>query len=446
MEVDPTIGACLHLNEIDFPNASLNIFWYAGVESITKLEFNRCKLSLIEDNAFHADVFENLQFLKFVDIVLLDMQADQFISLQSLEFRHTRLTTMCKNFLTPHRNSLTYFFMSDFPLDINLNELFGYSRLPRLERVHLYGMHGHDDISRSLQQSNFSRLPSIEMLGLINLGIEDIEPETFDFIGETLTVLDLTLNKLKTIETRWFASFLDTNKRESAYKFLWYHFNPMECNCDFYEVRNFTIYLNHFHNVREFKQRPHCEIGREGKHNLKCDHLQTLSKEKIHFSESAIMTYSFPRVNIRVRLDNGMLLVRTKFRSKFRVLIQNWRTVERRKRSKCPSPQWIRYSITCFLLSHENSTIPIHKYLNRTILTTIYVILTEPNKRAWPMHIQTVNAEVHVKQDYSIILGAICGWFAIFVAILIIYYLDRMKKRVLIKEFVAEGCLSSGIG
>lgn len=449
MEVDPTIEASLHLNEIEFPNASLNIFWYAGVESITALEFNRCKLSLIEDNAFHADVFENLHTLKFVNIGLLDMQIHHFNPLQSLRFYHTQLTTICDNFLTPHRNSLNDFYIGDFPLDLNLNELFGYLRLPQLRTVQLYGVHGHYDISRSLQPSNFTRLPSIQALSIIHFGIEDIEPDTFDFIGETLNWLDLTLNKLKTIETRWFAIFLDTNKNNRPYKFLWYKFNPMECNCDFYEVRNFTIYLNHFHNMHtehEFSQRPHCEIGREGKHNMKCDNLQTLQKEKIHFSESAIPTYSYPKVNIRVQLDNGTLFVQTKFRSKFRVLVRNWRSAERRKRTKCPSPEWIRLSITCFLFSRENPAIPFRQYLNQTILTTIFVILTEPKKRVWPMHIQTVNTVQQVKQDLCIILGAICGWFAIFAAILIIYYFNRMKKRVLMEEFVAEGGLSSGIG
>lgn len=444
MEIDPTVHTCLHLNEIDFPNATLNIFWYSGIESITKLEFNRCQLSLIEDNAFNADVFEKLEYLKFVHMKLLDLQMGFFNPLRGLEFHHTRLVTIPDNFLTPHQKSLNSFYMMDFPLNTNLNELFGYLRLSQLRAVQLYGIYGHDDVSRSLQASNFTRLPSIDILALVNFGIEQIDPKTFDFIGETLTMLDLTCNKLKTIQTRWFAIFLDTNRRDKSYKLLWYKFNPMECNCDFYEVRNFTIYLKHFHNMHEeheYSMRPHCEIGRETKHNLKCDNLQTMRKEKIYFNESAITTYSYPRVDIRVRVrsDDSTLIVRTKFRSNYRVLIQNRRTMEKRKRSKCPSPQWIRHSITCFVFSHEVKSIPVHEYLNKTLLTTIFVILTEPNKRVWPMHIQTINAQMLVHetmQNFVILLGAIGGWCGIFIAIILIYYWDRRKKRVVLKDFI----------
>lgn len=376
----------LELSDIKFPNKDNN--WYSNSSQhyqLYSLKISNCTFAYFHANAFNSRPFHMLYALKFHNFRTLYTDGKMFngLELRALEISSSNIRSIAADFLAPIRRKLTSLTVSCVSPSVGLATFFGTRKLLNLRFVTIVGCNGN--ASRILRPVDFLQLPRVQGISLRACNIELIEAKTFNYIGETLSVLDLSFNRLKTMHLNWYAVFLDWSTQLPK-KYVLYAHNPIVCDCDFYEVQNLTLLLtNSLTAEGKLPVVPHyCkEPGPD-----KCENLQELSMQKLIYFGLPIGSYSFPKVNLRI--SNGTLMVRTQFKAKFRIWIHNWSWREVRKRSKCPSPEWLRDSVQCIAFpAGENQMLSIIEHLRRSPLISIYVILLVANKRVWPLHIQS---------------------------------------------------------
>lgn len=391
----------LMYKNVDFPNGSIDDGWFNDYRvTVDCLIFHTCNLRHIGEHAFDAAKFRRLRQIEISRLKRLEWKFGLLDHLTVIYLERTHLV-VTENFLSSLRQVIQSFNYKEFPSTISLGKLLGTQRFKTLSRLCLHGI--RSDVRRSLHSDNFTTLSSIRTLLLTQMGIERIDPSTFDYIGETLVHLDLSRNKLKFMHARWFAVFFDIYLEYD--KYIMYYMNQFVCNCEFYMTNNLTIYLKKEGMVNTANVLTPCETPIW---HLRCPHLQELTKEKLYLNESELDVFSYPRVD--VRLQGRTLLAYTEFKAQFRILaVKNVRSVEKRKRSKCPSPEWIRDSVECMLLLGDDKHFNAAAILYESNLTMFYPILVNPSKRVWPMHVQTVNSmEEETNDEYDEHLIIIC--------------------------------------
>lgn len=372
---DVILFVTLELFSIKFPNSSIGSGWYDGKMRIDNLVFVDCELNEIKQNAFVT----NLNVFKRVN---------------NLFFANTSTKSLPVNMLAPNSGLLNGFYITDFPDKHTLNDLFGQPK-PKLNMKYVAVKGVESKTPRVLHPSNFSQLVSLQILELSSMEIEYIHPNTFDFTGKTLKTIDLSRNKLTTIQVRWFAVYLDTIAG-AYYQLLMYQLNPLKCDCNFYELRNFTIYLKTYvllspHLSTSVAYRNNTCVGEEL--NKTCPNLQTIAKKKIFFSETVFESFSYPKVVIRVvNGRDSAVMVSTEFESKVRLIIWSHKGNEIRKRSNCPTPEWLRKSVNCLGLRAPRNVLALNEFLRQADELSFFVILTNSLKRVWPLHIATYKA------------------------------------------------------
>lgn len=392
----------LIVTRVNFPNETLQPNWYRGQENLRAIEISHCNLKKIKNNAFRFS-FQTLYYITIQIPSKLIISPFAFNNLTATSFNLCAgvFANLGKNFLQPIRNSLFRFKLRYLSSRVSLKKFFGDQRLNSIISIEIMGTNAPLNASRVLESTDFSQLPRIQILALRFCSITSIQPGTFDYIGETLALIDLSFNKLTTIESSRFSVFLDTSIKSS--KYLLFYYNPIECDCNYYELRNLTLFLRN-HYSREGKMPDYFERCDDAKYNASttCTNLQDISMRKLNNHQPVISKYSFPKVDLRVA--NGMLSARTQFKAKFRLWIQSYVWIEVRKRTKCPSPQWLRESVTCVLIGGDDKVLPVHQYLQRSNLTTFYVILSVANKYVWPLHIQSVRTNEEAKQLHLVMV------------------------------------------
>lgn len=395
----PKMYVHLNLFHIEITSRMFDIGWYNGTKYIQILAFYNCTISQITSNTFKT--FPGRDAFPIIHTLILWSTVHRY----SPDFFHSF-------------RWLEMFDMTDCPVDLNFTNAFGLTRFSFLVSVQIHGAISNQ--SRALTSTTFHGLLKIRTLALIRCNIEAIESNTFDLVGRTLTYLNLSENRLTKISATFFRAIFDTFS--DAYRYMYLAPNPFVCDCDFYEFRNWSIYLRNYQSVHSNESLPlklQC-IGPS--HPMQCANLQTISKEKFHFPLSKIDVYSFPKVDLRV--IGSLLLIKPNSSLNFRIFIDQHKIAEKRKHSKCPSPEWLRNSIACLSWATGDSDrsilVPVGKYLYASEFTTFHAILIEPNKRVWPLHIQTVfnnpnkkltelDAVDVVVMLASCLTGALCG-------------------------------------
>lgn len=374
--------------------------WYGGRKVIDALTVQSCQLHTIAPFAFNATVFEHLKLLRFVSLENFEFSFQSWpIPLFVLKFENCEFRRVTYELLSAFTRVLQELFISNLPDEANFTEIFrsnNRDRFLRLNSFEIIGV-GGERATRSLTNLCLPRLPRIHTIVLNRCGIERIHPNTFAFMGETLITLNLDDNKLKTLSIETFAALFDVPTKYQ--KIFFYLYNPLECTCDFYELNNFT-YFSH-----RLRLAPSCLAVDP---HLNCDNMQTIAKEKLYSNDQGVNVFGLSKVNIRIA--GGLLIAKTKFTAKFRLLIINHKGVQFQANAKCPTLGWIRDSVKCFLLPNRK-TIYIRKFLQKSELITFCAILTMLDKRVWPLHIQTYrNAVVVEVSRYPLyaLIGGCC--------------------------------------
>lgn len=399
-----------------FPNETLDARWYNGNHSIDLLTFSSCYLKYVKRNSFVSPGFNALRELQFRFIINLEIELGNLANLRHLHLDGVR--SISKHFFDAVHRSLTYFVIYRFPGETGFNYLFGRLKLPSLTCINIQG-DITSNIYRSLHASNFSQLSQIQTIVLARCNIESIHMNTFDLIGKTLQSVDLSGNNLKSVQARWFAAMFDTHSNH--YRMLYFFDNPLECSCAFFEWRNMTIYLRDYGNVPGVSVR-RTECVSLSAEPLICHHLQTISAEKLYFAGSRNNTYVYPRLDYR--LMDYRVVVETKFKYRYRILMRIYKRDELRKYTKCFSPEWLRESVGCLLLENDRMhVLPTAMFENQSALITVFAILTHPDKQVWPLHIRTYRLpeDYDSNYDFYVKLGCVCCLASFFVGITLAY-------------------------
>lgn len=370
------------MTNMKFPNGTMQTDWYNGHTAMRVLNVVGGHLHTITPFAFNSSAFESLMFLQFISLQAFEFSFQSWpLPLFSLRFENCLFRRVTKQLLSGFSQVLHLFSMTYMPDDADFTQIFRSNMRERyimLETFEIRGAGGWN-ATRSLNNLCLPRLPRVASMRLNYCGIERIHRNTFEFIGKTLTTLDIQFNKMKTVSIGMFPALFDVPAKHEKL-FLYFH-NPLECTCELEELRNFT-YLN--------QKKNYLSSCRHGDLPLKCENLQTISKEKLLSDvgdRDGVYVFALSKVNVRV--SDGRLMANTAFPAKFRLLIIRHRGVQFQANAKCPTSGWIRESVKCLVLRDGKQTIPIESVLHKSELTTIGVILTMLNKQIWPLHLQT---------------------------------------------------------
>lgn len=230
---------------VTIPNQTLSENWFNGHHWIDQLRFEYVKIAVIEANAFNSKVFNRLlqlSFLNLIHIIRIEPIIFQWlIFLRDLSFEEKSVAqdNFPPNVLLPLSKTLRNFsYTGRIGTKLVLTNLFGRHKMPHISHVYI-DCYRSSDI-RSISAPNFSGLSSIQELRINQCGLERIEAGTFDYIAETLYVVNLVDNPLTHVTWDAFRVYLDRRPlwTEPHRKFI---FLSMRCNAAFYRLRNATF-------------------------------------------------------------------------------------------------------------------------------------------------------------------------------------------------------------
>lgn len=427
----------MQLIGINFPNDTVSPGWYGdGRDNISILKFTNCSFNSVHPDAFKSTALTGIWVVNYRGISGLHLGPIHNHNYLGIWLEFTRLRSIDNTFLTPIRKTFRALHLQYFPNFEKSIRIFENRTFITLHRIYIIGE--GNEVSRSLDHTTFGRMPTINVLHISFCGIEHIEPNTFAQMGRSLFHVELNDNKLKTVDPTNLEKFLDTYQKEWYHKHFLYSYNPLDCNCELLEIHVLTAYVNDKYKLIPLTS---CDYRNP---NRSCS-LQSVSMRKLNRTCDRPCQpddeFMYPRVDLRVSEDQ--LLVQTNYKLKFRLWIHRHRGHEIRKRSKCPTPEWLRNSVTCLMLPGANKTISITKYVEGSNLTTFMAILTIPRKRVFPLQVQTLNLLAKFEFEYPkfavIVIGIGCGLVGILLGIVIgicYYYADKQENISQHKMFV----------
>lgn len=411
---------------VKFPNGTLPMNWYNGRFKITILEFNDCHLTHLSTNMLDPSAFKHLAGLTITNLAHIELKLEHTVQLLTLSIQNAHLKKIETIWLESQRSRLLEFNFGYLPPDTTISDIFGGEQTPKYKELNTVRLRGYDsNITRWLHSDNFSKLPSLDMLHLIECNIERIHPQTFNAMdSKRLSILNLAGNKLKVVEFNWFARFLDTPVELTGFgKELILANNPLACDCAFYALRNYSVYVSGSSEASTSQMTSCIDLNDVPP----CAELQTISSAKLLLTQSRVKIFAYPKVNIRI--VNGMLTIETAFTAKLRVLIVRATThMETKSKIKCPTSKMVRSSgaFACVLAPKP---VNVFRFLQNSTPTIFFVILTHPQKLVWPMHIQTIRwTNAPDFNICAIVSGSILG--GLFTGILLFCCCWHLRKCV----------------
>lgn len=414
----------LILEDMTFPEKTIHRGWYIGQRNITYVEIKNCDLQYIDGNALNIAALHDLSSLKFENIPSLYYRHQMLNGLNNfggLYLANTSVRMVKEAFLYPVKQFLTEFEFMHSILRHTLNKIFGSFRLFRLKIVKVCFCSN----IRVLAKSNFTGLSAVQRLELNDCSIEMIQDNAFEYIGGTLTVLNLMNNKLKKISATSFNTVIELNQVMRTLGQLQFRGNPLECDCNMIELN--CMLLMSFNEVL-VKFRPYLackdhffEKQSNGSVEIQCPNLQKISATRLHLDRSPLETIAYPKFSLKLLDGHENLQIRTSGSRKFRVWIhENSNQIPfDDKRINCPKLHWLGASVTCTSFdSIELKQIPVARFMQLSQVTTICVhyLLHRGDLQFWPLScissIQTLQIDTETEeQDHSIqiYIGCILG-------------------------------------
>lgn len=368
----------------------MQVNWYEGIKTVNYLKIEYGTLHTIESGAFNSTVFNEMDTLVLTLNVPIEYKSGIWRGLNNLLMlllgNVNLFYTDAEDFLLPFAQTLSTY-VSNFghtDKDVRFNRFFANYNLSELREISLNFIKPQLDYRRLLAADNFSSMPVIERINIINCGIEVIEADAFSRIGRTLIQLNLEQNKIKKLPANVFNVFFDKNQLPVLPKLLNLTANGFVCSCEFYELK----YLSLINVGRKSYDTWRCSADSSALSMEMCPNLQILRPDRIHPTHN--ITYAYPRIDLKLIAKNALLLVKIINRDKYRVFIRNYNMEYANDSDLCYDGQWAPASVNCFYFENVSDAIPIADYL-RTDLTTICVIYADMLKHVWPLHCITIN-------------------------------------------------------
>lgn len=218
-----------------FDNGILTKNWL-DLEEIIIISLSVVKVNIkdIEDGAFAAEIFHKTKKVTFMEFEISYFKTGMFVGLDSVtEFslRDFPFTESDENLLEPMRRTLSTLQIQNVKGKLDLTNITGAGSkiFPFLKIVDL----SNNIIENMLSTTSFTGLTSVISLYLRSAGLTSLEKYTFLPMGQTLQILDLKSNNLKTLPNGMF----DYLTHHALKIFL--EGNSWECNCSLVHVNDF---------------------------------------------------------------------------------------------------------------------------------------------------------------------------------------------------------------
>lgn len=357
----------LSIQQKAFPNATLTNNFYIDQTEINALIFMRCDFKIIAANAFNRKSLLNLRYLQLMNFELIDFQFGAFNGLNNfdeLRLYKTTIKNLRYNIFEPIALSLRSITLAESSM--NLYNIIAAIEYPKLREINLYQI----NFNRIITVNSVAKCPAIFEIFIISSGIEAVQLGAFDHLADTLRLICLRENKLKTLPSNIFDKLERLIVMSSEG-------NPWECDCSLSKLTK--KYGNVFGVV--------CEDDRwEGDSQIDCaeqnapSELSPIEAKKCwrHYGTNAMRVNFFTNYRIRTTPDGTKLVLKNSKRTAFRILIMAAQMT----------------NVHCVRIAAKYASIALDKYRLPFGVRSIAIIDPINSKAAVsPMHFVTFNVE-----------------------------------------------------
>lgn len=351
----------MYLENLTFPERRISKGWYRARISVVHLEINDGAFSAIDEDAFNDDGLADMEslFLKHHKYFILSPLAfDGFTALQIMsvnvaEYNGDMTVLHSSAILFPIRRSIRMLALSG-GLAESIASIFSAQKFSMLFLLHI----SNQKNLHTLSYRDFITFPVLYTLMITNCGVRVIMPNAFDYVGVTLTNLQLIGNELKTLPIGIFNVFIEWHINMFD-KVLLIHDNPWSCDCALIETENIVFHILSHKQDKNMPEAPTNDCTRM--HPIHCPEIEALSPGRICLSKDR-ERYFFPRFRLKIDREYLNLNITATVPRKYRLLfIDLTRTVQfQGKKSKCPTINWLDESAKCFKFNNQTESIPFH--------------------------------------------------------------------------------------
>lgn len=398
--VQHDIWIALSIANVKFPNQTIGYGWYQGKSNLHTLSLIECVIMSIQANAFESIVFNSLNTLNLRISHSIQYEIGILNGLPALIMLVVD-TASCipedVQLLSPARRNLQYFnYNIDQCPPTPFRYLFGIQKLSNLQSVSIICLYSGSEY-QTLAASNFTALVRIESLTL-HCDIAVIQPQTFDFIGETLVSIDLSANRLTRIHVECFNIFLDRNSYINLNwrKQLRIAGNPLRCDAEFYKLRNRTLISFGYADPQALFD---CTIATTSGHNARRNDTQLIHPERFALPHHGVATYAFRNFQLAVNPANTQVEIAQAATTNYRIIFMEYFSNGIGCRTGCPNRNLIRARMRCIKLHKPLELIDVWDAFPQANLVVVCVIFMSATKRFLPLHCLTARYKSVVNGD-----------------------------------------------
>lgn len=402
----------MNLEHIDLPNELLKPNWCKTKHHIDDLCITDTNIMTIEPNAFADIAFKGLRSITF-DNSNITFQQGILTSLENLidvAIMQSNFIGNLSSLLYPVRKSVHIFYHECIPNNVELIDLFGNYRLSNLSLLSLECVATNYD--RILEPKLFKNLPVLRTLMIVACRITTIETGTFDYVAHTLRYITMVSNNLKQLEPNTFFKLCDQCPFPDEFtcnwrRIIWLIHNPLECDCNFYEIQSmilasFHLWQNNF--IMQCTNNKTLNLIEK----KKCNNLQLIHTRKMCVRIVDWNEHVYPKYNLKLIHgdDFSMISIKSWASGHARLLLLSQIDNDFVTKQKCSDKKMLQSTIKCWLV-HRNATIP---YENDQSLSRACIIYQIASKTAWPLHcitIQTIALSKNSHKMYVYIMWTI---------------------------------------
>lgn len=397
-----------------FPNWTLIAGWYKDMIKIDEFLIIYCKLSIIDDYAFDIGPLRGIKQLIIMAIPNLTICDRGFYGMTKLEYVYiANITQLTVNywFLRTISYQLKSFQIRACTKIPSMYNLIGGVEMCALENLHVIEMPGLQRIT----SNTITNVPILSILSLGNCGIESIELGSFDHLANTLNVLSLRFNKLKTMSYRTFLMLTDVIVSANIFDG-----NPWQCDCD-------LLMFQHLYklNLNVCQEQAITEIQRN------CSNSYTLVRSRHclhHYGTNSLRVQLSGNLRLNLNCYYSNIIVRNNRRTLFYLII-------------VISNDQMQTIIACSMATARSASISLVKLL-QSISHSLYLVClfdASTEKRVWPRNcVSTILMNSHIdswikaNQQWFILIVLVVVYLLVFViAFLIAAYTISIRPIML---------------
>lgn len=395
----------LSLMDIQFSQKTFELNFYKGKNDINELRFISSAIDCIsspDDSNNNLVFYAKLKIIAFFYCTINEITENSFnqgnLEIVDFVFTNVQINRMDPTFFHSHWSTLDRLSIIPLPNDLSLNDIFNVKHNSPL-KIRQLTIVSSSKKFHLLAAKNFSSLSKIEFLDVSKSGVEIIEPNTFDHIKNTLTVLRLEGNNLTNLNYRMFYPLINNAK---GFITLNLQNNPTVCSCSFYELQNVFYWMLKSMDLSPdmlfITMRCYKDVTNQI-HLSHCPAMQVINLEKFGMNEEV---YMYPKFIIK--LDQAMeeVIVITDVARSYRLWAHNLMDTNKFNskwgytQQKCQLNGYADKNIRCISLSNAVERVPLAVFKDafgddlEMIQVCVNYVSVNP-KKMWPLHCITIN-------------------------------------------------------